>query len=732
MSEAPNSGPRRDAGGGLDLGRYVAVILRYLWLILALTALGVAAGVLFHEERVASYQSTATIMIQPTAPPIVGDMDSTLLMWSAYLDGQRFRSTQLRVMTSRIILEQVAERLDLGNDRSFLGLEHVDDPDELADAMERADAVSRLRSVVEVKPELDTMMVTITARCTVPRYCADIANTLAETYAEYNYTQRISSGASAEDWLRGQYQTTRERLEQAEEELLAYRRDRGLLSVSLDDQFNLIARDLETVTGQLAEAEFEVVRLQTSYNLVQRIRRSGDYLSAGLLQVVDNALIQQLKAQLITLETERIELSSTYLDGHPRMIANAAQTERVTATLEREIDNALAGMALEYETAVNLRASLRTRLDTAYSEALGLGDSQLEYDRMQRAVEATRAVFTALESRLKEVELANQLEPNNVQLVEPARVPGAPTGSGGIPLALITGLIGLALGLAVAVGIETLDQTVKTQEQLEGEFGLPFLGLIPTMQTVRASGPSSRGPRRGEAFNPDTYVNDYPKSSAAEACRSIRTNLMFMSTERPLRRILVTSSAPLEGKTTSAISMATVLAQSGARVLIVDSDMRRPRLHLAFRMEPTAGLTSLLLGEVTPEQAIVASPIDGVDLLPCGAIPPNPTELLYTQRFKDVIDDLDARYDILVFDAPPVSPVTDSVVLSALVDGVLLVVRAARTRRDLLARTVDQLDAVEANILGAVLNDVDLTSRSQGYYYYYHRQYGHYYGRDDA
>jgi capsular exopolysaccharide synthesis family protein len=206
---------------------------------------------------------------------------------------------------------------------------------------------------------------------------------------------------------------------------------------------------------------------------------------------------------------------------------------------------------------------------------------------------------------------------------------------------------------------------------------------------------------------------------------------MFLATEKPLERLLVTSPGPLEGKTSTAISMATVIAQSGRRVLIIDNDMRRPRLHKALDQENRVGLTNLLLGEKSAEEVICKTKIPDVSMLPCGPLPPNPTELLYTDRYKETIEMLEELFDVIVFDSPPINPVTDSTVLSSLVDGVVLVVRAGKTRKELLARAVDQLDGVQANILGAILNDVDISDKRYGYYYYYYRHYGQYYGTDD-
>lgn len=718
-------------GGSFDPVRLLNVVWNHIWVVLVVFALS-AAGVFFLlRDTDVTYRSRAVLMIQPAMPPIIGDIDPAVAMWGTYLDAQRYRSTQLRIMTSRELLADVAEELNLGANADFVGIHEDMTPEERARRFENVDPVSRLQSILRVEAEQDTMMVNIVADCPRQSYCADLVNGVADAYLRFNYEQRISSGASAEDWIRQQYQQTREQLEDAEDRLYSFRRDRELISVSLDDQFNLTGQDLQALNGQLIEAEFTLDRLDTSMREVQRIRREGDYLSAGLTEVVDNTLVQSLKSELIRLEVERASLGINYLDEHPQMRANQEQIERVRETLEREIDAELSSLEIEYRTAESLVGTLRGKRDRTYEDAMTLGDAQLEYERIQREVESTRTIFDTLEQRLKEIELANQLEPNNVQVMERAMgasSPRAPAGSSSIMIALIVGLL---LGVGSAFVLETLDSTVQTQEQLEEDFALTFLGMMPRIRHVRADEVTTRGPRKGEAFSADTFVRDFPKSAFAEAARTIRTNLMFLGSEKPLRRLLVTSSGPLEGKTTNAVSLATVLAQSGSRVLLVDSDMRRPRVHSALGLRSDAGFSTLLLGRATLQDVVQPSGIDGVDTLVCGPIPPNPTDLMYTARFKEVVESFHEHYDLVVFDSPPLGPVTDAAVLSRFVDGVIIVVRAGKTRKESLAHAVDQLDAVDAPIAGAILNDVDLSKRAASGYAYY-RFYGEYYGtRDD-
>lgn len=728
--QSPSHGA--SASSGFDPRRYLQVVIRHFWVILVIFALVVAAGYFYSSRQPEVYRAEATLMIQPSPPSLIGgNSDPSVMMWTAFLDAQRYRTTQNRIITSRRLLEDVAERLDLYHDRAFLNLLDIEDDEVLNARLAAADPVPRLRSMVGVVPEDGTMMVGIEVRGRDPELVANVANTVAQAYAEYNYSQRIASGADAEDWVRLQFDNVQTELEDSERALYEFLRENNLLSVSIDSSFSLVGRELEAVQTRLTEVQFELDRRANSMAQIRRVQESGDYLGAGITDVVENELIQTLKQQLVELESERELLSATYLENHPQMQSNERRISLVRAALEREIQNELRGLRLDYESAQNLASTLEAKLTSAYSDAMGLGEKELEYQRMLRDVEANRQLFSTLESRLKEIELQNELEPNNVQVMERAMAPKAPVSASASQTILLSVGLGLLLGIGVAFLLEFLDNTVKTQEQLEVKFGLPFLGLVPSMRTVSGTKATKRGPIRGEEYNPDTFAFDYPRSNVAEACRSIRTNLMFLATEKPIERLLVTSPGPLEGKTSTAVSLATVIAQSGRSVLIIDNDMRRPRLHKALDKENRMGLTDLLLGEKTAEEVIEPTKITGVSMLPCGPLPPNPTELLYTDRYRNTIEMLDGLFDVLIFDSAPINPVTDSTVLSSLVDGVVLVVRAGKTRKELLARAIDQLDGVDANILGAVLNDVDINDKRYGYYYYYYQHYGQYYGSED-
>jgi len=315
-------------------------------------------------------------------------------------------------------------------------------------------------------------------------------------------------------------------------------------------------------------------------------------------------------------------------------------------------------------------------------------------------------------------------------VIAPAKEPLSPIK----PRKALNLLIGLVVGLVLGVGLsfflDSMDNSVKTAEEIETNFGIPVLGLIPSIQ--------SEGPRKKKRNGRDeiskiasTLVTKYtPRSPISEAYRAIRTNIQFSKIDAPLRSIVVTSAAPSEGKSTTVANLAFTTALAGAKTLLIDADLRRPVVHSLFGLEREPGMTNILAERLAPEKVIKPSGVENLDILTCGAIPPNPSELLGSQRMKELVQQLKAKYDLVLFDSPPVITVTDTAVLSNQVEGVVLVVLSHGTDRRALARAKSLLSNVNANILGSILNKIDLTGIGSSYDYYYH--YHYYYYSDDG
>jgi capsular exopolysaccharide synthesis family protein len=384
----------------------------------------------------------------------------------------------------------------------------------------------------------------------------------------------------------------------------------------------------------------------------------------------------------------------------------------------------VAAAQVELKEALAKERNLQGLVDNAKAEAFVVNKRQIEFDRIKREADNNQRLYDLVLKRLKDTELSGMLRTNNVRMLDAARPTFAPLRPK-VRNNLILGLLlGLAAGFALSVLLEQLDNTLKTQADVEERVGVPFLGFFP-----RVTGSSD--PEHPEER--DLYIFHNPKSAVAEACRAIRTNLLFMSPDRPLRTMLITSSGPKEGKSTCVIATGVAMAQSGSRVVLVDTDMRRPRLHRALGVSNERGVSSVLVGDATLEEVIKSTEVPGLFVITSGPIPPNPAELFHTQAFQDFVREVSSRFDRAIFDSPPVNAVADPTVLATQVDGTLLVVRAGVTNRSFARTAARVLTDVNSRVFGAVVNDVDLeTAKYSGYYAAYHGYGAEYHGQQES
>jgi capsular exopolysaccharide synthesis family protein len=464
----------------------------------------------------------------------------------------------------------------------------------------------------------------------------------------------------------------------------------------------------------LTKAEAERMAKEGLHRQVQG--RQSDSLPA----ILDNKLIQDLKQSYIQLEAQYMKLSETYKPDYPEMVRLKNQMEAIHRRIDVEVTKIIDGIRNEYESFLRREALLRQAFAEQKARAMDMKQKAIQYNILKREADTNKELHKGLLQRMKEVGVSAGMTASNIIIVDQAEVPIGPYKPDKRLNLILAAVVGLFLGMGLAFFFEYLDNTVKTPQDLEQFIQLPSFGMVPEISYERRKRLES-----GNHSPVELITYSHPKSMLSESYRNIRTSILLSFSEKPPKRIVITSPNPSEGKTTTAINTAIALSQTGAKVIIIDCDMRNPRVHRVFEEENGVGLSSFLSGNAALDAVILKSEIPNFYYIPAGPIPPNPSELLSSNLFKEMMDNLSQTFDNIIVDSPPILGFADSIILSKCVDGVVLVVLAGKTPKETLSHAKELLHQVNAKILGVVINRVDITRSDYGYYYY---RYQYYYG----
>jgi capsular exopolysaccharide synthesis family protein len=670
----------------IDFARWINGILKRWWIVLIAGVVATGATTLYALQLPKLYQTSATVLIERNTPNVLSGVDELVpVSGGSWWSGQDFYQHAYLVLKSRQVAGRAAELLG----PEFFGGTLAEDPSTpmfgtyTIAADPNAPGVVRIR-VVKTDPERATKM----------------ANAVARAYEELNLEGRVQGTKDAGTWLSLQHRDLKTKLEGSEDALYRFMEDNDVLNASLDTQLEEVKQRLSAFNAQLAGVQGELIQSQVDAEALREAKENPALVDT-LEQIQGVNLISGLKARITDLRAAQSELSGRYQPKHPRMVALGDQILGLQGELQREINARIVALERAQRSLRESERGLRAAIAQERSREARMNRLGLEFKRLEREVSTNEKLFDMVTSRMKEADLSGAMRFNNVRVLDEARVPGSPFKPSVRRYVTMGLLIGLFLGVAIAILLELLDNTIKSHQDLEQTLNLTFLGLVPIIT-------ADDGRVR------DTYVMEHPKSMAAESVRFIRTNLMFMSSERPLHTMTVTSALPQDGKTTTAMSLAITMAQAGSRTLLVDTDMRRPRIHRVFDFDNARGLSSVLVGEAKLDDVIQKTALDDFDVLVCGPTPPNPAELLHTRRFLDLVEELKKRYDRVIFDSSPCMAVTDPVVLGSITDGTVVVMRAGETSRDAVKQALRVLRDAKVHLLGGILNTADM--QRKGYY----------------
>lgn len=727
----PSASP---AGGSpqTTLLSYWHLLVRRRWVMISAVTLLLTGVAIKTMRTTPTYRGVATLQIERIDPNIM-KFQEVLSYDSSFLSYQDFYQTQYRLLQTRAVAQHAVHRLDLISEPEFLRSEPPGLMSRLWTGLTRSFSrrpapstaasepdrlyIDAVLADLHIEPIKNTHLVSVAFVSPSPVLAAKVANGVAEAYISFGLEEKVGTSENAGDFLGRQVETLGKEVEALERQAQVYGESKEIIPTS--GQGNTTVSALEDLQRAYTAAQADRAEKDATYTT---IRKAPD---TAVSQVTASPLIQDLTSQVAALERDNAELSKKFKPEWPALAQVSSKLEKARSRLAEETASLATSARQAAETAWRASVQHERNLAVLYANqkrvALKLSTDSIEYTNLRSEISKKRETLDQLMKRQSEIALTSHMREtrqSNIRIIDPARVPER-VYRPNKKLNFLLGLFaGLGLGIGLALLIEHLDNSIKSADEIRALTGLTVIGMIPEL---RPSGPHPL--RKDESpmtpgAQPDLITHHAPRSPLAEAYKELRTATLLASPDEPPRTILVTSCLPQEGKSQTSLNLAIALAQTGRRVLLVDTDLRRPRLHQALGLDNDTGVSTYLSGNAPVEPLIRETCIQNLCALTSGPIPPNPSELLGSRRFLSLAREFaDAkRFDHLVFDSPPLLSVADPIIVATVLDGTILVVQSGVTPREALLRGAAKLSQAKVKVLGAVLNSM---SDSHGGYYYY-------------
>lgn len=728
----------------VDIRDYIDVVLRRKWLVLTFLVGVFITTLIVSLSMKPVFKANGGLELSPQDAKVTKFED----MVASQLQTREYIQTQVKLLQSSSLARRVVEKLNLAEhpifnpdaeqkqqkeDLNFLQkwrksvTETVrgwlqalkpksDDNDkmmtvdgqDLAELQKQKAMQAWFAGNLQVQPERDTTIISLSFTSVDPILARDTINTMVQEFIGWQMDNRIDSAGSAKKQLDKQIDIARIQLEKSEAELNRFAQRAGI--VSLDSKLNLIYRQLEEINRALAESQANRIAKEAIYNEAIKIGPSA------LPAVIQNQLIQNLREKYVETQAEYQELGDTFKDGYPKVKALKAKMLDTQKRIADEEERILNSIINEYQVAQKQEESLRKEAEEKKALAMDLNSRATQYKIREREVETNKEIYQSLLSRAKEIDANVGTDLSNIRVVDYADLPLSPYKPNiklNLLLALVVGLMG---GVGVAFFLEYLDNTVKGMDEISDRFQIPILGVVPLAKP-------------DEINDLDKLVRLQPRSGFAEAIRTTKVSIQLCSfMEQAPKSLLITSTASGEGKSTIATNLAQAFASSDERVILIDADLRKPRLHKVFNGHgQLKGMSQLLSGLAKIDEALYKTDVPNLYFLSAGPIPPNPAELLASNRMKRLLEGLSKYFDRIVIDGPPAAGFADVLALANYVNGVVLISTLGQTHRDALRIFKKSLHNVGGNLLGGIVNKLDLSKQYGGYYYKYYKYYHSYY-----
>ena len=732
----PQLGALKDVAGQDE--SVARVTLSDLWftlwkrriLVIVVVVLVFGADVSYTFLRKPVYESVVQLQYDSSKSGSLG-VEEAITQTLSSGDADVHLQTQVMILQSETVFMAVIKNLDLVHNpafvpkKDFLREVKTSDPEKMT-PKQREYLLLRFRKAVKVSVLPRTQVIEVRFRSEDPQLAAAVANELLEAYSEQNFRARFQGAMQVSQWLSKQMDDLKGNAVDAQRRLAAFEKSNNILGT--DEKDNIATDRLKQLNLQCVDAEVDRILKEARYRMAQ----SGN--PELLAAVVPSTSLQVLRTQEAELNSQLAQLEAKYGSGYPKVQELRVQLAKQRAAIKDEVRNVGERLRDEYMAATRSENMLRGQLNEQKQEVYKLNDGAASLATLKHEVDSSQALSDMLELKLKEAGVTAGLSSANISVIERGTVPHTPI----VPRTALNLALGIPLGLffgaAMAFLRESFDDAAHTSDQIEQWTSLPALASLPYVEDQGFAGGKPDGAGGGISV-----MLDAPQSVLAEAYRGLRTSILFSMVDSQPRTILFTSSYPSEGKTTSSVNCAIALAQKGAKVLLVDGDIRRPSVHRRFGIDSDRGLSGLLAARNAKDEAdCLRSPLaslPNLQVLTSGPRPPNPGEMLASRRMMDKLNEWREEYDHVVIDSPPIMLVSDPLVLSTQVDAVVLVSRAGLTRKKALQRSVELLRRAHASVLGVVLNAANMSLEhyySGPYRYYRHYNYTQgYYASDE-
>ncbi|HET6145797.1 MAG TPA: polysaccharide biosynthesis tyrosine autokinase [Candidatus Acidoferrales bacterium] len=712
---------------------YLLVLRKHQWLItfFLLAVVSIVTIATFRMQPV--YEATARVEVDRDTPSAFHFNEND--QGADYSDLEDYIVTQSKILQSETLAMQTVRSMGLDHLPQFGGVPgKVAKPEPVGSdaSLTRPPSLGAFLGGLSVKRVPNSRLLDVTFETTDPSLAARVVNAHLNNFIEQNFRSRFEAATQASNWMAGQLNEMKIKVENAEDARLEYERENQIWTI--DEKSDITTQKLGELEKQRTDAQTDRINKEAVYQLAQ----SGNY--DAISAVRESAVIQDILKQQTTLSAQYTDAVSQYGPKFPKVLRIQAQLKDLDQLITREKLNIGNQVEADYRGARQRELLLQQALDEQKTEVNQTAEKLVQYNILKREADTNKQLYDGMLQKLKEAGITAGLRSSNIRIVDPALIPSYPSRPNKTRNILLSIVVGFLGGIGLALLREYLDNTVKTPDDIETLARLPSLAVVPALS-------NTSGKRRGrfskllntavvtsKESRAELISHNMPQSQMSEAFRALRTSLLLSQADHPPQVILMTSALPREGKTTAAVNLAVTLAQLGDKTLLVDADLRKPGINRALSLVDGkhAGLSSYLAGVSTLDLITVPHPaISNLDAIPTGPIPPNPADLLSSRRLTELIAELRTRYKFVVIDSPPIMAATDAVILSVLVDGVLMVVRSGETPKEAFTRTRDLLVGVKAHMLGVVLNAVDASSPDYYYSYrYYPYSYGGY-GRDE-